>query len=86
MVLRAEGKAGTILVSGRNIKIKSTAMGARLPGSEIGFATSYVSSSTFLCLICEGEMKQFHFIGTNNTGDAFKRVLERSGCALSPRY
>ena len=56
MVLRAEGKAGTNLVPGRNIKIKSTAMGARLPGSEIVSATSYVSY-TFLYLICESEMK-----------------------------
>lgn len=48
VVLRREEKAGAILVLRRNIKVKSTAPGARLPGSDIGSATSQVSYIAFL--------------------------------------
>lgn len=50
-------ETGATLGPGRSIRIKSTSTGARLLGSEVNSATSYVSHIIFLCLTCEGGIK-----------------------------
>lgn len=50
-------KTGATLGHRRNIRIKNTPIGARLPGAEVHSATSYVSHITFLYLTHEGGIK-----------------------------